>query len=124
MKKRRVINIIACVIILLSACKKENVTHNAIVGNWELKSHSVYSNEILTYNYDYTTGKSFTFRFNDNNTYTLSSVDSVLQSGDYKLSNDTLYQHYKNDGIEEFGYQLYSILNGKLTISDSEGFRR
>ena len=119
MKKRRVINIIACIIIILSACNKENVTHNPIVGNWELNSHSVFSNDVLTYNYDYSTGKSFTFRFNDNNTYTLSSVDSVLQSGDYKLSNDTLYLHYKNNGIEEFGYQQYSILNGKLTISDS-----
>ncbi len=119
MKKRSLINIGVCIIIILSGCKKENATYNPIVGNWELNSHSVFSNGVLAYNYDYVSGKSFIYKLNENNTYTLSSVDSLLESGSYELYNDTLYHHYMGIGIERFGYQHYSISANKLTLSDS-----
>jgi hypothetical protein len=34
-------------LVLLSACGKENLNRDSIIGKWELSSNSIYSNGIL-----------------------------------------------------------------------------
>src|SRR6476646_7418717 len=105
------------VVICFSACKKDSVEPNSIIGKWELTNHNVISNGLLSYNFDYQKGKSYIYHFKSDETLTLSDADSVLYHGNYKLDSVKLSIHLIiSPGIENFGVHNYSISNTSLTL--------
>jgi hypothetical protein len=106
-------------LVLLSACGKENLNRDSIIGKWELNSNSIYSNGILGYNYNYEKGKSYISQFNSNNSYTLSYMDSVIETGTYKVDSTKVFIDCFQGNIESYGTQNFAILGNTLTLSNS-----
>jgi len=106
-------------LILLSACGKENLNRDSIIGKWELNSNSIYSNSMLAYNYNYEKGKSYISQFNSNNSYTLSYMDSVIETGTYKVDSTKIFIDYFQGNTESYGTQNFAISGNTLTLSGS-----
>jgi hypothetical protein len=103
--------------LLFSACKKESIDSNSIIGKWELTSHNIISNGHLAYNLDYQKGKSYIYHFNLDNTYTLNDVDSILEHGSYKLDSSKFSFHCViRPGYEKSGTFNSIISNTTLTF--------
>ena len=103
--------------LLLSACKKESIDSNSIIGKWELTNHNVISNGQLGYNFDYQKGKSFIYHFMLDKTFTLSDADSILYSGTYSVDSTKFSTHrIVRPGMETFSAFNFTISNTTLIL--------
>lgn len=108
------------IVLLFSACKKESIGTNSIIGKWELTNHNIISNGQLGYNLDYQKGKSYTYHFMLDKTFTLSDLDSILYQGSYNLDNTKFSIHWlASPGNETFGVFNFMISNTTLTLSNN-----
>ena len=107
------------ILFFLAACRKESLNPDSIVGTWELNSQTIFSNGVLAFNYNYEKGKSYISQFTSNNTYTLSYLDSVIQTGTYKIDSTSVFIQY----VLAVGFgsstQNFAISGNQLTLSDS-----
>jgi Lipocalin-like domain len=103
----------------LSACGKENLNPDSIIGKWELNSQTIFSNGVLAFNYSYEKAKSYISQFNSNNSYTLSYMDSVIQTGTYKIDSSNVFIKCSLVNGYITSTQNFEISGNQLTLSDS-----
>lgn len=113
--------LLVIVAFLFHSCKKDTINDaNSIIGKWELKSHTIYSNGNLTYKEDYQAdGSSYIYQYYSDNTYTLRSSDRLFETGIYKLESGKLFRSYKTPGVETYSTLNCTITKRTLTLSDS-----
>lgn len=107
-------------ILLFSACKKDSADSNSIVGKWELNSHTVVSNGVIGYNFNYESGKSYITEYYLNNTYTVKYYDSIIINSTYKFDSGKLSIRYIGPPNAVTTGTDNCLISGKtLTLSDS-----
>lgn len=119
MKKFVQVRKILIILFFLSACRKETLNPDSIIGKWELNSQTIFSNGVLAFNYNYEKGKSYISQFGSNNSYTLSYMDSVIQTGTYRIDSTNVFIQYSLVTGYSNSTQNFAISGNQLALSDS-----